>query len=203
MTGNCFESIECRWFHRGLIPTNVITWFTQELGDLLIPIDRRNDVYLKSSASEIGVKFRQGRLEVKYRSHPIHRCHIHGYQGHIERWTKWICHQPQSSPWADITQESWITVEKERYQRLYKYLEGDPLSLTSLQKPEDGAIALEVTQLYLNQQPWWTIAVEYLGGTLDLENTLSPILQFLLMNYQGTPLTLENSASYPQWLSRV
>ncbi len=62
-------SNELRWFYPGKLPENIQLWFQQNcLIDPLKSPEEREDVYLYSPGCDyLGIKLRQGRLEVKWR----------------------------------------------------------------------------------------------------------------------------------------
>ncbi|MGL4619835.1 MAG: hypothetical protein ACRCZS_12370, partial [Chroococcidiopsis sp.] len=63
------NSLELRWFISGELPLEVSSWFEQDkLGGQLQAPETREDVYLYVPECEyMGLKLRQGRLEIKWR----------------------------------------------------------------------------------------------------------------------------------------
>jgi hypothetical protein len=197
-----FKTTEVRWFARGALPDELFTWF-EELGEPLAKADNRTDVYLQSSSPDLGVKLRQGNLEVKYRQAKLGTIDIDGKISQVEQWSKWICIDDAArfTPENIADRSGWIKVGKVRYQRLYQVKFTDPIELTSIAQPTDGAAAIEITQLQLNNHSWWTIACEYLGDKIDLECQFCPLVKLLLL---GSPLPINNSSiscGYPEWLN--
>jgi hypothetical protein len=199
-----FKTIEVRWFYPEVIPVDLLTWW-DTLGELLVA-DNRTDVYLQSSSPDVGVKLRQGNLEVKYRQARLGAMEINGFgSSHVERWLKWICIDDSSSlnPAQFTDRSGWITVAKSRLQRLYQVEFGDKIQLRSISKPQAGAAAIEVTQLQVEQQIWWTIACEYLGDNLDLDRQFLPLVNTLLLACPISHSDRSISGGYPQWLNTL
>ncbi len=199
-----FKTIEVRWFYPGVIPVDLLTWW-DTLGEPLVA-DNRTDVYLQSSSPDVGVKLRQGNLEVKYRQARLGTIEINGFgSSHVEEWLKWICIDDSSSltPAQFADRSGWIQVVKSRSQRLYQVEFTDQIQLRSISKPQTGAAAIEITQLQVEQQIWWTIACEYLGDKLDLDRQFLPLVNSLLSACPIPHSGRSISGGYPQWLEIV
>ena len=207
-----FKTIEVRWFYPGILPTEILTWFNKA-GEPPVKPDIRRDVYLESISPDIGIKLREGNLEVKYRQAKIESlaqslpggieidsCGI----SQVESWSKWICVDDTSSltP-ADVANKvGWINVDKIRYQRVYKVVFDEDVQLTSISKPQANAGAIEVTGLRVFEQDWWTIACEYLGDDISVNFQFLPLVRSLLSGY---PLCLDSpfECGYPEWLNQI
>ncbi len=199
-----FKTIEVRWFYPGVIPVDLLTWWNT-LGEPVVT-DNRTDVYLQSSSPDVGVKLRQGNLEVKYRQARLGTIEINGFgSSHVEEWLKWICIDDSSSltPAQIADRSGWINVAKSRSQRLYQVEFGDKIQLRSIAKPQAGAAAIEITQLQVEQQIWWTIACEYLGDKLDLDRQFLPLVNALLSACPIADSDRSISGGYPQWLNEI
>jgi hypothetical protein len=142
---NGTQTIEVRWFYRGHVPAQVVTWFNA-IGTPLPQPDSRSDCYLQSRASDLGIKVRQGNLEVKYCQHQLGAIEIAGVgDGRVQQWTKWICHDP-SLELVGGEKQAWIQVAKTRSQRFYKVEFIDPIGLVPIATPIENAAAVEVTR---------------------------------------------------------
>jgi hypothetical protein len=214
-----FKTIELRWFYPGVLPHELLVWF-DTLGEPLAKPDRRTDVYLQSNSPDMGIKLRQGNLEVKYRQAQLGAISIDGFNpSQVEKWSKWICVDDLSGLTSEniANKPGWSEVDKIRYQRLYQVqfsgypdiigsqamLQEQPrqhLQLRPITQPQDGAAAIEITQLWINKQPWWTIACEYLGDNIDLDLQFSPLVNLLLSIYPCPASGQSISCGYPQWL---
>jgi hypothetical protein len=88
-----------------------------QLGDLA-PSEEREDVYLYTPGCEyMGVKLRQGRLEIKWRKAELGNLRFgNQVEGKVEKWGKWLCEDPtqQSFQPQDVVGKSWVSVKKAR-----------------------------------------------------------------------------------------
>ena len=204
--------VEMRWFFKGPLPANVSAWFGS-LGEFLPQLEQRTDLYL-ATREDLGVKLREGRLEIKWRRGPGHPMTISArVQGSAEYWDKWSWKDLQGkaeAQIADLLRESpddpWIRVPKERHQRKYD-LAVDGLQPILLKPRCERGVILEVTKLRFRGRPWWTVALDLLGkakkadeGLKEAKEVFVRLLQSLFEKYPGPPLRLENSFGYPKFV---
>ena len=180
-------SLEVRWFISGKLPLNVETWFsTADLGGQLQAPEAREDVYLYAPECEyMGIKLRQGRLEIKWRQAELEVLRFERLEGKLERWGKWLCEDPTTEsfqPKHVLNQKSWVRIGKVRSQRLY-----------------DGC-TLELTQLTLQNNAWWSLALETFGTEQQQMDKLQIIFELIGKTYTGSQLQIQNSYAYPKWI---
>jgi hypothetical protein len=194
-----FESIELRWFYSGSLPDEIANWFDTLLGEPLAAADARSDFYLQSSSPDVGVKIRQGNLEIKHLQQQFGKIEIDRFgQSQVEQWSKWICHDRSASPTAG--KQGWIQVDKVRQQRLYQVEFSDPIQLIPIGTPSKNAAAIELTTLQLRGQTWWTIACEYLGDNISIDRQFLPLVRCLIHKYPLSISIPSVAGGYPQWL---
>lgn len=184
-----FNSLELRWFLSGKLPSDVVTWFEQdELGGQLRSPEAREDVYLYTPECEyMGIKLRQGRLEIKWRQAELEILSFAKVEGKLEKWGKWLCEDPTAEsfkPENVLGQKSWVSVKKVRSQRSY-----------------DGC-SLELTQLNFQDNAWWTLAFETIGTDARAMDNLQNISQMVFKTYPKS-ISVQNSYAYPKWLEMV
>jgi len=182
-------TLEMRWFKEGTIPSKIRQWFAHDCpGKLLEEQQIRTDWYFKPIApcDYLNLKLREGRLEIKWREAQLAQIDC-GWQGTVEQWVKWLCQQDSIQ---EIGKEQgsqqdtpWVAVEKTRSQRQFV------LSL-------DTCCNLELTQLRVRNQYWWSMGFESTG---NLES-LHAIAREVSETYPE-PLTEEEAFAYPHWLS--
>ncbi len=200
-----FQTIEVRWFYQGALPDEIGKWF-DTAGERLENIDTRSDVYLQSSAPDIGVKSRQGNLEVKYRQQELGEFAIDGMgSSRIEQWSKWICMDDGAglSPVKLANRPGWLKVDKIRDRRLYRVEFGDPISLTQIATPTASIASIELTQLQVLGQNWWTVACEYFGNEIEIEIEFLPLVMMLCAGSSLFRYKARVSCGYPQWLKAI
>ncbi len=180
---------ELRWFYRGTLPEETLQWFQQDqLGKYVAP-EEREDVYLYLPECEyMGIKLRQGRLEVKWRKAELG---VVGFgdrvEGKAEKWGKWLCEDPSAESFqlAGVVGKSWVSVKKVRTQRLYENC------------------AVELTQLNIWGNDWWSLAFEAVGDDVSLVDNLQTVASSVFKSHPHPKLQVEDSYGYPSWLSKV
>lgn len=184
-------TIELRWFYRGTIPTEVKDWFGDDLlGEHLPPTSEREDWYLYLRGCDfVGVKLRQGKLEIKWRKAELGVMSFgEKLEGKVEKWAKWICEDPaeESFMLTDVVGDrSWMGVKKERSQRKYE------------------SCTMEVTKVSIGDDAWWSLGFEASGENPPAIYTLQSVASEVFKSYRGAGLKTEDSYGYPQWLSVV
>jgi hypothetical protein len=181
-------TVELRWFYRGTIPTEIERWFNQDsLGGQMESPENREDWYLYlPNCDRLGIKLRQGKLEIKWRQAELKVLHFGDLvQGKAEKWAKWTCEDPTSKcfiPAEVAGKESWLSVKKERSQRVYQ------------------DCAVELTQLDINGKDWWSLAFEATGEDDKLMDKLETVASQVFQSYRGSELRSQDSYAYPKWL---
>ncbi len=199
---------EVRWFYSGNIPENIESWFKQNcLVSLAKSPEEREDVYLYTPGCDyLGVKLRQGGLEVKWRDPAISKMHFSSLvEGNIEKWKKWRCLDSSGESFSSqqIGDNSvWIKVRKVRYLQLYTVVLKLPKAV-STDIDIDNGCSLELTNVEINGNEWWSIALEAFGRDCNLKDNLQATAAFVFNNYDSSPLEAMDSYSYPTWLQLV
>jgi hypothetical protein len=199
------ESTEIRWFFEGNLPSEIKKQF--EIFHTSDMNENRVDFYLLlMNNDQVGIKLRNSRLEIKYRSEarPFdfpQSC----LNGNLERWTRleWndkaafiefmsILDKKELTPW--------VKVSKKRIQRKFSVNEDEELVIQpSSQLSSDFTI--EVTELTANNQTWWCIAVDSFTDKDSLY--FSKIINRQITDHYNVDLKKEWSFGYPHWLSQV
>jgi len=192
---------EIRWFFPGLIPLAALDWFRD--GAPIAPAAKRTDIYLPLPASlALSVKLREGRLEIKTRSgasQPV--SYPNATSGETAIWKK---ERSRSEIVGDIEQRladpSALPVIKQRYIRKFILREGSPVEIAASEAPHQGCF-FELTQLWLDGVPSWTIALEAFGAPAPLTRNLAATAALVFSPSPcPVPLTANASASYTEWL---
>ena len=197
---------ELRWFKLGTLPKEISQWFQQDqLGDLAPP-EEREDVYLYTPGCEyMGIKLRQGRLEVKWRKAELDNLRFgNQVEGKVEKWGKWLCEDPtqQSFQPQDVV-GTWVSVKKARSQRKYQVIPGESIVVVSVNQSIDQGCNVELTLLSVNGNDWWSLAFEAFGKEDYLSDNLKVVASDVFKNYRGLELQSQDSFAYPRWLSMI
>lgn len=201
-------TIEVRWFKSGLIPDQVQTWFNRVCpGQLITSPEKRKDQYFPSlKGHNCSLKLREKNVELKWRMTDF-GIYCFGnltqeigsnsvdWEGRVEKWIKWSDRDEISPIWSDLSlshpeknQTAWLTVKKTRWQRLYHNL------------------TIELAQLELKGNLWWTIALEMLEKDQKLGDKEHFLRVVDEISKTWTRLSLDlslsapESQSYPSWL---
>jgi len=203
-----FPSVEARWFYGGTIPPQVLQWFREERGSLEEPA-YRVDYYLRlPDRDSLGIKLREGRLEIKQRHRRYGPIELHERAtGLVEHWRKWSFESTQVSdrfPQAMVSDPSWIGVSK--WRRLFRYRitkDSDVVPMDAVEYPEQGC-DLELTTVKVEGREWWTWGIEAFGEETALQRNLMLVVTQIFATH-GPPIVLgaSHSHSYPAWLASL
>jgi hypothetical protein len=200
--------MEVRWFYEGAIPGEVVEWFRS--GERLTENEPpRVDRYMRlGEADGLGIKVREGRLEIKQRTGKGGVIRFQGRaSGQIEEWRKWSFVLDTSNEALGgllVPGSAWVSVEKTRELRRYSLIPGGQLE-TALagQFPARGCNA-ELSRLVVEGQSWWSVCLEAFGG----ESLLQEALMLAAARIFDRPLATFNlqasdSFGYPRWLASL
>lgn len=190
---------EVRWFASGTAPQPVRAWFAG-LGKALAQ-PPRTDRYLLGVGAALGIKTRQGSLEVKQRTadHGSYRFGTH-LRGQVESWVKWSFPLDAAATLTDLSSSGWVSVRKARHLLLYSFDEQGKVIPCPPGDYLNSSGGLELTEIALaDQEPWWTLGLELAGFPPD---DLAPLLRLAehLLHSPPAELTPARSLSYPAWL---
>ena len=187
------KTTEVRWFFPGEIPDEVHDWFNALGRPEIQPA--RTDRYLSPTGHGLGVKLREDRLEVKFRwGRGSSQIFAPGVAGMVENWVKSGFRFPGKF-------SGWIPVQKERQILFYQVTsEGEVLPSTPGVIPRQGG-GVELTRVWLDEDPWWTVGIEVYGPAGKRKNVLTSIARQV---FSGSPpqLQLDGSYSYARLLHK-
>jgi hypothetical protein len=200
-----FKTVETRWFGLGRMPAEVLAWFNTFEG-AAEPEPRRLDHYLHlGSNDELGVKIREGALDVKKRQHSYGLVHLHrNIMGLVEVWSKWrfTLQDPESAIVnGRVGPNGWLAVEKERQLRRYQIDSDLAVQIATPQVPSDSSCTLELASVKAGGTAWWTIAFEVSGNSHGLYERLLAVTDHLFALKAPPPLAATDSYGYPYWLA--
>lgn len=190
-------TLEVRWIHRGVIPDAMATW----LGPFHDEIEEREDRYLvEPSVPELGVKIKGGiQLDLKaLRGSPGELLMPAGIRGRLERWEKWTFPLREGAiPPADAA--AWLALEKVRHRRSFRVL-GERVEERPVSEAELPGCTLELTEVTVDGERWWTLGLEACGEPNGLEHALRSTAAALLLGPPPEGIRLVSSTSYARWL---
>jgi len=194
---------ELRWFYLGTIPPEIEEWFPRNCS-----LETREDWYLYTPRCDyLGIKLRQERLEVKWRKAELGvLCFGDLIAGKAEKWGKWLCSDSRGESFqpAKISSHStWVNIQKVRRLQNYQILPDASIQPVADNDSIDNGCSVEITQLLIQKQSWWSLAFEAVGDYTHLLENLRLTASCLFKDYRGTKLIAANSYGYPHWLEVV
>jgi hypothetical protein len=93
----------------------------------------------------------------------------------------------------------WLKVDKIRDRRLFRVEFGERIELIQVITPTASIASIELTQLQVLGQNWWTLACEYFGNDLEIDRQFLPLVSKLLAGSGIASTTPQISCGYPQW----
>jgi hypothetical protein len=203
-----FPSMEVRWFYQDTVPAEVAEWFHSGTGQAEEQ-SPRVDYYLDLQEMDgLGIKLREGRLEVKRRQrrHGIQRF-CEQATGAVEHWRKWSFElsmgegELSDSLWPV---SSWVAVQKERHLRKYRVGDDDCLVPVPAEAYPERGCSVELSTLCVEGQDWWSLCFEAFGYESSLRQTLLLVVEEVLA-CERMPFSLDAKASYgyPRWLASL
>ncbi len=163
---------------------------------------RADDYLISPDLDGLSVKIRGGRaLEVKVYGGGPGVLDVPGRaRGLLEFWQRWSF--PLVSPSLGIgAGATWRSVHKIRRMSFFSLDEGQ-LSAEVPGPVQDTGCAVELTEVQVHGQSWWTLGFEATGPHDALQGLVegTAALVFDLAMADGLELTSEDSGSYVSWL---
>lgn len=200
-------SAEVRWFYEGAVPPDVIAWFRR--GERQ-PVEqpRRVDYYLHPrNVDALGIKLREGRIEVKQRQRRQGIVRFHErVSGVVEGWRKWsfalaAVHRLPADVGAPPS--SWIGVQKQRQLHNYRIMGEGQLVAVPGEDYAGQSCHLELTRIQVGGTRWWSLGFEALGPERALGENLTLAVAHVLAQEPVPTLEGKNSYGYPRWLQVI
>ena len=177
------RTVEARWFRLGALPAEAAVWF-EALGPP--PEARaRTDLYLAPSSEALGLKLREGRVEAKRRDAVLGPLRAGRAEATTEAWTKWSFALAPSEPVH--LGDAWVEVGKVRRQRRAEV--------------GGGACSLELSEVTVGGDAWWSVCLEAEGPTADARRTALAVAASRWLARPDAPvLPAADARGYPAWL---
>lgn len=203
-----WQTAEIRWFHQGNIPADILEWFCQSAPQP-DQYPSRTDYYfhLFSCNDTLGIKLREGRVEIKQRTHQHGVIHLHEQVvGAMEAWQKWSFSLSQADdilPVINASPLNWVEVDKARQQQQYQITGNNQIVALSVDTPVEQGCNLELTQIQVDGKAWWTVGFESFGDESALESNLLLTARHIFAKNRPPRLRMLESYSYPGWLEII
>lgn len=199
-----YPTMEIRWFYQGQLPPEVAAWFVR-LGPPAEEQPGRTDHYLRLPGNEaLGIKLREGRLELKRRESQPETADFHPQvSGWLARWRKWSFPLAESDSPLPGPDTAWVAVEKRRRLRRYRVASGREVELVLGETEPAQGCEFELSQIEAAGRQWWSVCFEAFGDEANLERYLRLTARHVFGIAEPPLFALEDSHSYPAWLEEI
>jgi len=194
---------EIRWFYDGEIPDEICNWIQNLKGEIESQ-PPRTDVYLNiNDTPNLGIKFREGRFEVKQKMKKLGEFTSNNISGKAELWKKWsFVAEDGKIPLADIQNGEWVEITKSRKLKKYIISETGEIKEGFDNYQSDGC-NLELTKIICKMKSFWTLGLETYGQTNSLHHNLKTAFEFVFQSKFPIKLNPSDSFSYPEWIIKA
>lgn len=172
--------------------------------------ERVDQYLLLPDCDSVGVKQRQGRLEVKALVAGPRPFSLGGVVGRTDQWVKWSYTPSELIAQAfetDLDRSGpWQQVAKTRYLQKYSSDSGRPVAVPPDQRPNSGCIIeFTLVSIMANVEAWFTFGFEAFGRPEQVTVLLNEAVAHFFARHSTPPVVLEgrDSFSYPAWLTLV
>jgi hypothetical protein len=195
------STIEVRWILLGQLDAAATGWLGRFPGSM----ESREDAYLIDPVLRgLSVKIRAGQmLEVKqYDGSPGILDTAGRARGRLESWRKWSFPFGPLGPNGAGT-PGWTVVQKRRRMSRFRLARGR-LMAGAQQRATESACTVDLTEIRVGDEAWWTLGFEATGPVdlllCTLQNTAA--LMFAEPPPGDVELDMSHCQSYAEWLSR-
>lgn len=202
-----YPTAEVRWFYRGPIPQELLDWFRPDETPAADQPPRTDRYLFLPDHDALGIKLRQGRLELKQRQGRPDQAQLHEeVSGLLELWHKWsfpLAELPGDLAAAVADSASWLAVEKQRYLRRYQLARSGQALLAPVGQVIGLGCEWELARVRYSDHDWWTVAFEAFGDQTMLKAALLQFAAQFLDVDDPPALDVSHSYSYPRWLQEA
>ncbi|MCD4732594.1 MAG: hypothetical protein K8R74_18490, partial [Bacteroidales bacterium] len=198
-------SAEIRWFIKGKIPTSVFDWFIGLNSNYVNQPERTDHYLLLKSNDSLGIKLREGRIEIKQLKQYIGQISPgKNIVGNAETWNKWSFELDQAKKILskDLLKNEWLAITKNRILVNYGITEENIVSQKKPISYQNGCIT-ELTSINLNNEDWWSFGLEAYGEENRQKDNLVLISHLILNDKGNIRLSLNESLSYPGFIKLI
>ena len=195
------QTLEVRWLLPGRLDAAVAGWF----GRFPTETESREDTYLvEPDLRGLSVKVRAGRsLEIKMCHGTVGMLEVPGRaRGRIQAWQKWSIPVGPLGRGGDVP-AGWAVIRKDRRISQFRLI-ATGIAVGPPGRPDEPGCAVELTEVRVRDQTWWSVGFEAAGPAPMLRRTLegTAALIFAEALPSGAELGPDGCRSYAEWLSR-
>lgn len=198
------SSAEIRWFGKG----DAIQKLYDALSVRRISFEKelqRTDWYLQTADHTLGVKLREGNIELKRLITHLGAFKVGNVSGAMEQWQKWSFRvSADDDTFNEIVSTPhpvWIAVSKDRKIAKFEIRDKRNVTQVPLQSRPIQGCNLEIASLVRQDQQWWTVCLEAFGPEANVGRYLQLALDTILTGTDIPTLTIDHSYGYPKWIA--
>ncbi len=176
-------------------------------------LNDRPDVYLLvPDGSDMGIKWREGQLQIKGLLSPLGtQLFSGGHQGNVERWIKWSYEGPSVERafghWFNSASGAGPRLVEVYKTRCLRKVRMDPqssgLKEVAASVYVDRGGNLEVTDLRVGSDSYCSIAFEAFPDDSAMHRDFTTFVKAFLEGLEGMVLSASTSKGYPAWLATL
>jgi hypothetical protein len=222
-----WSTLEVRWFCPGSLAESgsaVELWFRarpvprggQEAAPLAWepapPAWRRDRYLIIPGHDDMGIKWREDRLEIKGREAALGpRAFVAGIEGRCERWLKWsYAGEPVAERLRGVFESgaasNIVTVAKRRLQRRLRLDSAGGMVEVGPDAGRERGLNVELAEICVpgrpgsHSGPHWSLAFEAFPSDPWVAARFAAAVARFLEDCPARPLSADQSMSYPRWL---
>ena len=171
--------------------------------------DREDKYVVVPGSTDMGIKWREGQLQIKGRSEDAGMQVFNGrMQGRVEQWLKWSYEGADIAnaflPWFKGKLDKGPTIIPVKKTRALRKIRIDGREVaTEVNDYPDRAVNVELTNLEVFGKRYWSIGFEAFPDDSNMSSAFSQVAEKFLSTLRGVELSPQNCYSYPSWLSTL
>lgn len=193
------ETMEIRWFWDTPLSQENVRWLESLYQKSLEREPERTDCYLRLPETDaIGIKLREGALEVKRRIGEL----IEGPKDplKLEQWIKLRGDNPDLE--ENLLSADWLPVRKQRLMSWWMLSE-QGIQPAHYSSPEDTVSQVELAEILVGEQIYTTLGVEAAGPQSRTADLVFRLAETLLEAPSGPDFDKGKALSYPGLLREL
>ncbi len=199
-----YTTAEIRWFYKGAVPEHINKWYLPVKSN---PEQKpeRTDLYLLNNSDNLGIKIREGRIELKQqlKRYPSVQFGptIGGQPG---LWRKWVFNLTKQNIFSEMDKEKeWLPVAKKRQLARFEITEQNTILPVSTSKLCDNGCEVELSAIFVKGQQWWSICFEAFGDAPNVHQTLLLMCDHFFKATKAPELKAGYAYGYPVFLKSL
>ena len=186
---------ELRWFFDHPIP------FDEVFASFSVsePTERQ-DHYLLGSGECLGVKWREGNVEIKQQQGEAEVFAEQAVAGYLEQWTKWSFALEDKQ--ALSFDSHWLAIIKRRRLLTFAYDAHRHTVSPVTESQGENLCTLEYTHLTVAEGDYYTLGLEAAGEPALIKSSLVQTIAYLSerVHFEKLGLAQRNSSNYARWI---